>query len=87
MASQQVSSVLASLGIQDAAGKQRLPGLIVNMSKDKIYVLATPRKKWTKLKAILIWLKEELKTPEAMNHKLLKQKFFWGFTQFKPAQL
>jgi hypothetical protein len=57
MASQRVSSVLASLGIQDAARKRRLPrqdagawkGSVVNTSNKMVTVLAT-REKWAKLK-------------------------------------
>jgi hypothetical protein len=62
-ASQRVSSVLASLGTQDAARKRRPPSLnagackfsVANTSNNKVTVLAT-RKKWAKLKATLIWL-------------------------------
>jgi hypothetical protein len=94
MASQRVSSVLASLGIQDAARKRRLPSLdagawkgsVVNTSNNKVTVLAT-RDKWIKLKAILEWLAEELKNPEGIDHKLLERKrgFLVHMVQTYPA--
>jgi hypothetical protein len=65
-ASQRVSSVLASLGLQDAARKRRLPALeggawagsIVHTSNDKVVVLA-PADKWDKLKRQVEWLEQE----------------------------
>jgi hypothetical protein len=52
MASQRVSSILASLGLQDAARKRRLPnqdagawkGSVVNTSDKKVTILATQDK-------------------------------------------
>jgi hypothetical protein len=69
------------LGIQDATRKRRPPSLnagpwkgsVVNTSNNKVTVLAT-REKWVKLKAILIWLEEELENPQGIDHKLLEQK-------------
>jgi hypothetical protein len=80
-ASQRVSSVLASLGIQDAARKRRAPklnagawkGSVVNTADGKVTVLAT-REKWKKLKAILQWLLENHNDPGGLDHKLLEQK-------------
>jgi hypothetical protein len=80
-ASQRVSATLASLGIQDAARKRRLPcpdagawrGAVVNTSGGEVTVLAT-RMKWLKLKSVLAWLAEELDNAEGIYHKLLKQK-------------
>jgi hypothetical protein len=81
MASQRVSSVLVTLGLQDAARKQQLPSLdagawkgsVVNTSNGKVTVLAT-REKWVKLKEILTWIEEALRDPEGIDHKLLEQK-------------
>jgi hypothetical protein len=80
-ASQRVSSILASLGLQDAARKRRLPkmdagawkGSVVNTAEGSVTILAT-RDKWVKLKAALDWIKEELKNPNGMDHKLLERK-------------
>jgi hypothetical protein len=75
-ASQRVSSVLASLGLQDAARKRRLPALnagawkgsVVTTSNNSVNVLAT-REKWVKLKAILEWLSIELENPAGIWNK------------------
>jgi hypothetical protein len=93
-ASQRVSSVLASLGIQDAARKRRPPSLnagpwkgsVANTSNNKVTALATPEK-WVKLKAILIWLEEELENPQGIDHKLLERKrgFLVHMVQTYPA--
>jgi hypothetical protein len=93
-ASQRVSSVLVSLGIQDAARKRRLPNLdagawkgsVVNTSDGKVTVLST-RKKWLKLKAIIEWLEEQLEDPEGIDHKLLERKrgFLVHMVQTYPA--
>jgi hypothetical protein len=93
-ASQRVSSVLASLGIQDAARKRRLPqldagawkGSVVSTSQNKVTILAT-HDKWLKLKAILVWIYEELENPEGMDHKLLERKrgFLVHMVQTYPA--
>jgi hypothetical protein len=72
---------LASLGMQDAAGKWRLPcldagawrGAVVNTSGGEVAVLAT-RVKRLKLKSILAWLAEALDNAEGIDHKLLEQK-------------
>ena len=93
-ASQRVSSVLASLGIQDATHKRRPPSLdagawkgsVVNTSNNQVTVLAT-REKWVKLKAILVWLEEELENSLGIDHKLLERKrgFLVHMVQTYPA--
>jgi hypothetical protein len=93
-ASQRVSSVLASLGLQDAARKRRAAdlnagawkGSVVNTSDEKVTVLAT-HDKWLKLKAILLWLEENRNELEGMDHKLLEQKrgFLVHMVQTYPA--
>jgi hypothetical protein len=65
-ASQRVSSVLASLGLQDAARKRRPPsqkagawaGSIVHTSDGEVVVLA-PQDKWEKLRRQVAWLESE----------------------------
>jgi hypothetical protein len=65
-ASQRVSSVLASLGLQDAARKRRPPsqkagawaGSIVHTSNGEVVVLA-PQDKWEKLRRQVAWLEAE----------------------------
>jgi hypothetical protein len=65
-ASQRVSSVLASLGLQDAARKRRPPsqkagawaGSIVHTSDGEVAVLA-PQDKWEKLRGQIEWLEAE----------------------------
>jgi hypothetical protein len=65
-ASQRVSSVLASLGLQDAARKRRPPsqnagawaGSIVHTSGGEVAVLA-PQDKWEKLRSQIEWLEAE----------------------------
>jgi hypothetical protein len=48
--------------------------------------LAT-KEKWLKLKAILVWLKEELDNPAGIDHKLLERKrgFLVHMVQTYPA--
>jgi hypothetical protein len=80
-ASQWVSSVLGSLGIQDATRKRRAAnleagawkGYVVHTSNHCVTILAT-KEKWWKLKAILLWLWEHHKDVEGLDHKLLQQK-------------
>jgi hypothetical protein len=80
-ASQRVSSVLASLGIQDTARKIRSAALdagawkgsVARTSRGKVVVLATVDK-WKKLKDILDWLWKHYLDSEGINHKLLEQK-------------
>jgi hypothetical protein len=79
--SQRVSSVLASLGLQDAARKRRLPsqdagawkGTVVNASENSVSVLAT-KEKLEKIKGILTWLALELENPAGIDHKELVRK-------------
>jgi hypothetical protein len=67
-ASQRVSSVLATLGLQDAARKRRVPcmeavawaGLVVHTTKGEVVVKA-PQDKWVKLQGQVNWLVGEVK--------------------------
>jgi hypothetical protein len=93
-ASQRVSSILASLGLQDAARKRQLSkmnagvwkGSVVNTADGSVTVLAT-KDKWLKLKATLLWIKQELKNLEGLDHKLLERKrgFLVHMVQTYPA--
>jgi hypothetical protein len=93
-ASQRVSTVLASLGIQDAARKRRAArldagawkGSVVNTSEGRVTVLAT-HEKWIKLKALIHWLWENHDDPDGIDHKLLERKrgFLVHMVQTYPA--
>jgi hypothetical protein len=78
-ASQRVSSVLASLGLQDAARKQRPPstegrasvGSVVHTSGGEVVVLA-PQDKWEKLRRQIEWLEgENLKVERGSSKGIL----------------
>jgi hypothetical protein len=92
-ASQRVSSVFASLGIQNFAGKKvcrsgwgAWKGSVVQTSMKKVVVLATVDK-WKKLKELLGWLWTHYLDNEGINHKLLEQKrgFLVHMVQTYPA--
>lgn len=80
-ASQRVSSVLASLGIQDATRKRRTgdleagawKGAVVHTSNDKVTVLAT-QEKWDKLKECIDWMWVHHTDAGGMDHKILESK-------------
>jgi hypothetical protein len=93
-ASQRVSSVLASLGIQDATRKRRAAnqeagawkGSVVHTSNKCVTILAT-KDKLLKCKTILGWLWEYHEDEEGIDHKLLEQKrgFLVHMVQTYPA--
>jgi hypothetical protein len=78
-ASQRVSSVLAFLGLQDAARKRRDPGMetgawtgsIVWTSGDKI-IVKTTQEKWDKARRHIVWMVENQKNVEGMDGKTLQ---------------
>jgi hypothetical protein len=88
-ASQRVSSVLASLGLQDAARKRRPPSLeggawagsIVHTSGGEVVVLA-PKDKWTKLQGQIAWLDDEhgkWKSGKSKGIPYEELERVWGF--------
>jgi hypothetical protein len=80
-ASQRVSTVLASLGIQDATRKRRpgdleagaWKGAVVHTNDDKVTVLTT-QEKWDKLKECIDWMWVHHTDPGGMDHKILESK-------------
>jgi hypothetical protein len=80
-ASQRVSSVLASLGIQDATRKRRpgdleagaWKGAMMHTGDGQVSVLTT-LEKWDKLKACIDWMRSCHEELDGMDHVLLESK-------------
>jgi hypothetical protein len=93
-ASQKVSSGLASLGLQDAARKQREADLeagawkcaVVHTSDGAVSVLTT-LEKWKKLQRCVSWMWIHHEDPDGLDHAMLESKrgFLVHMRQIYPA--
>ena len=80
LAAQRTSSVLASLGLQDASRKRRPPGeetgawtgAVVWTSNNGIVVMTT-QEKWDKAKLQLQWIADNIDNTNGMDHKTLER--------------
>ena len=78
-AAQRTSSILGSLGLQDASRKRREPGQetgawtgsVVWTSNNKLVVLTT-QDKWDKTKSHLLWIRENMNNPQGIDSKQLQ---------------
>jgi hypothetical protein len=79
VASQRVSSILASLGIQDAARKRRYPswtpgawaGSVTSTSDEDVFVTVS-QEKWDKTKTIVEWIRDRVECDSKLNYKMLE---------------
>ena len=82
-ASQHVSTMLAYLGLQDAARKRRPPSLEAGAWAGSVVhtngqvVTMTTQEKWNKMRLIIGWLDEQVKGGKNIDHKILES--FRGF--------
>ncbi len=95
-ASQRVSSVLASLGLQDAARKRRAPswepgawaGSVVCTNHEGVFVMVS-QEKWDKTRLVIRWIRELVRTGTVMDYKTLEsyRGFLIYVTRTYPAMV